>query len=148
MRWPIVFALLLGTLACVPPPYRVLDERDPDARASLARDSRWQLSRPASPARLVSALMAMGCRITASDGTTGLLSFERTQHTRGDLGNPMVVVWQGTLQYEPETRRVQLLLGAKSWLVIQGEPHQQEWHARLSAEDHRAFLRELSAQLE
>lgn len=161
----LLITLLMGSIGCVPPvvlflpdqpkPFQATPEGDSEATRRLASESRRLLKAqgPGAMSKVMDALLDMGCTITASDSSTRFVSFERirkepaTPRTHKGLGYDSAIE-VGTLKLTPEGD------GLIGTLVLTGKIHWRtpnhgistEVIRRLSPEDHRRFLDELSAR--
>ena len=134
-----------------PKPFQAMPQNNSDATNQLAKeDNRLLHSQSKDPMpQLLDALLKMGCTITASDSSTKLVSFERSQKEpespkihRG-LGYDSATM-TGTIRLSQENqdfRCVLVLTGKINWRSDNGTI--VETLPRLSPDEHKRFFDEL-----
>ena len=137
-----------------PKPFQGMPENDPTAINRLAKESSRLLppeSQDPSP-KIMDALLTMGYVITASDASTRMISFERSQKeplkTHTGLGyDSAVTVGTIRLLQENQALRCTLVLSGKiNWRTPE-KATRVELIPRLSPDEHKRFLDELLSKI-
>jgi len=148
------FCLLIGVLGlgCIPPlPLQFYNHDKPNAAADLSKEEfrLLSLSEHVAFTRITEALLHMNCRITASDRTGNILSFEQSKEFQspGSIG---FSIKEGTLHLTQSgaMMRAQLVLMGKVLRGPRGGSQKLEFYGRLSSDEHKMFFNELTSALD